>query len=171
MKRYGRRGRRRRQPSDYSIRLKEKQKVRRMYGILEAQFRGYFEKAERQKGVTGEILLSMLERRLDNVVFRMGFASSRRGARQLVRHGHIEVNGRKVNIPSYQVNVGDLIVVRQKSKRITAIKENAASLQGIVPSWLEVDPEELAGRVTKLPTREDIVVPIQEQLIVEYYSR
>jgi len=158
--------------TEYGLLLREKQKLRRIYGILEKQFRLYFEKAERQKGVTGEKLLILLERRLDNVVYKMGFAHSRNQARQLVRHGHILINNKKVNIPSYLVEVGDVIRLKEKSQKISFVKE---ALEGIVrrgiPSWLEVDKEKFEGRVKALPTREEIAIPVQEQLIVEFYSK
>ncbi|HHK60162.1 MAG TPA: 30S ribosomal protein S4, partial [Desulfobacterales bacterium] len=150
----------------------EKQKVKRMYGMLEGQFRRTFQEADRRRGVTGEILLQLLECRLDNVVYRLGFASSRRQARQLVRHNHIRVNGKKVNIPSYRVRVGDEISVREKSRSIEAIKESLEAVvrQG-VPGWLELDADNFVGKVKALPERADITMPIQEQLIVELYSK
>lgn len=158
--------------SDYGVQLREKQKVRRIYGILENQFRGYFEMADRMKGVTGENLLFILERRLDNVIYRLGFATSRDEARQLVRHGHFLLNGRKVNIPSLQAKPGDVLELREKSKKIAAITE---SLEGVVrrgiPQWLELDKDATKGTVKMLPVREDITMPIQEQLIVELYSK
>lgn len=158
--------------SDYGVQLREKQKVRRIYGILENQFRGYFETADRMKGVTGENLLFLLERRLDNVVYRLGFATSRDEARQLVRHSHFTLNGRKANIPSIQVKAGDVIQLREKSRKITVINE---SLEGVVrrgiPQWLELDKDAFKGSIKALPVREDITMPIQEQLIVELYSK
>ena len=158
--------------SDYGVQLREKQKVRRIYGILENQFRGYFEMADRQKGVTGENLLFILERRLDNVAYRLGFATSRDEARQLVRHGHFTLNGRKVNIPSIQVKAGDVLQLREKSRKVAAISE---SLEGVVrrgiPQWLELDKDAFKGTVKLMPVREDITMPIQEQLIVELYSK
>ncbi len=157
----------------YGLQLREKQKVRRIYGILEQQFRNYYRKAAKMKGVVGENLLSLLERRLDNAVFRMGLGSSRSQARQVVRHGHVEVNGRKVNIPSYLVRPGDQIAVRENSRKhggVTATLETTEHL--LVPSWLEVDRENLSGKVTGLPRRDELVqIPINEQLIVELYSR
>jgi small subunit ribosomal protein S4 len=156
----------------YGLQLREKQKAKRMYFAQEGQFRNYFEKAARTKGVTGEILLQQLERRLDNIVYRLGFAVARRQARQLVRHGHIAVNGRKVNIPSYQVNVGDEIAVRENSRKIPTIeaaKDFAGHQQQI--NWLEVDRDNFKGRVLSLPKREDINLPVNEQLIVELYSK
>ena len=156
----------------YGLQLREKQKAKRMYFAQEGQFRNYFEKAARTKGVTGEILLQQLERRLDNIVYRLGFAVARRQARQLVRHGHIAVNGRKVNIPSYQVNVGDEIAVRENSRKISTIeaaKDFAGHQQQI--NWLEIDRDNFKGRVLSLPKREDINLPVNEQLIVELYSK
>jgi small subunit ribosomal protein S4 len=158
--------------SEYSIQLREKQKLRRIYGILEGQFRRYFEMADRAKGVTGETLLQLLERRLDNMVYRMGFATSRSEGRQLVRHGHFAVNGRKVNIPSYLVKPGDVVAVAEKSRKVTRIQEalELAQRRG-VPDWLEVAPEEYSGRVKALPTRADLTMPINEKLVVELYSK
>ncbi len=156
----------------YGLQLREKQKVRRFYGILEDQFRNYFEKAARKKGVTGETLLSMLERRLDNTVYRLGFASSRAEARQLVRHGHIQVSGRRVNIPSFEVAPGHEIVVREKSRNLQALQRSLDLMGGRnIPAWLELDREGLKGRVISLPKREDVNFPIQEQMIVELYSK
>jgi len=156
----------------YGLQLREKQKTKRIYFTLEKQFRNYFEKAARSKGVTGELLLQQLERRLDNVAFRLGFAISRRQARQIVRHGHISVNNRKVNIPSFQVNVGDEITIREGSKKLV-ILEMAKDFTSHQPSstWLEVDRDNFKGRVTSLPKREDINLPVNEQLIVELYSK
>lgn len=156
----------------YGLQLREKQKVRRLYGILETQFRNYFEKAAAARGITGETLLFMLERRLDNVVYRMGLATSRAEARQLVRHGHILVAGRKVNIPSFQVAPGQEIAVREKSRQILSI-QRALDLSGSrgIPSWLEFDRENMKGRVVSLPKREDVNFPVQEQMIVELYSK
>jgi small subunit ribosomal protein S4 len=152
--------------------LREKQKVKRLYGILETQFRNTFKEADRRKGITGEILLSLLERRLDNAVYRLGFANSRNEARQLVKHSHFLVNQTKVNIPSYLVKPGDIIQLREKSKKVVRILE---SLEGVarrgVPQWLELDKEQLKGSIKALPTREDITIPIQEKLIVELYSK
>lgn len=169
----GEHGQQRKKSSEYSLQLREKQKVRRYYGVLENQFRHYFEKAERQKGVTGENLLRLLELRLDNVVFRLGFANSRAEARLLVRHGHFTVNGRKVNVPSFLVKVGDIIAVREKSKSSPKIEEIAENIRHkSTPAWLQVYPEELKGEVIRLPEREDISdLEIQEHLIVERYSR
>jgi len=156
----------------YGLQLREKQKAKRIYFTLEGQFRNYFEKAARAQGVTGELLLQQLERRLDNVVFRLGFAQSRRQARQLVRHGHVAVNGRKVNIPSFQVNAGHEIEIREKSKKLVILemaKEFAS--HGTQPSWLEVNRDSYTGKVLSLPRREDIQLPVNEQLIVELYSK
>jgi len=156
----------------YGLQLREKQKARRIYFALEGQFRQYYEKASRTPGVTGMLLLQQLERRLDNVAFRLGYASSRRQARQLVRHGHVEVNGRKVNIPSYQVNVGDEIKIRPNSTKLGVIEgaKEFASHQP-APTWLSTDPNSLSGKVLALPKREDINLPVNEQLIVELYSK
>ena len=156
----------------YGLQLREKQKAKRMYFAQEGQFRNYFEKAARAKGVTGEILLQQLERRLDSVVYRLGFAVARRQARQLVRHGHIAVNGRKVNIPSFQVNVGEEIAVRENSRKLVILEaaKDFASHQ-TAPTWLEIDRENYKGRVVSLPRREDINLPVNEQLIVELYSK
>ena len=156
----------------YGLQLREKQKTKRIYFTQEGQFRNYFEKAAQSRGVTGEKLLQQLERRLDNVVYRLGFAVARRQARQLVRHGHVLVNGKKVNIPSYQVNANDEIAVREKSNKLTvleAAKDFASHQQ--TPAWLEVDRDNYKGRVLALPKREDINLPINEQLIVELYSK
>ena len=156
----------------YGLQLREKQKAKRIYFTLEKQFRNYFEKASAKKGVTGEALLQQLERRLDNVVYRMGFASSRRQARQLVHHGHVAVNGRKVNIPSFQVSLGNEVAVRERSRELVVI-QSAKEFTSHQPSpnWLDVDRDGLKGRVTALPKREDINLPINEQLIVELYSK
>ena len=156
----------------YGLQLREKQKAKRIYFAQENQFRNYFEKAARSKGVTGELLLQQLERRLDNVVFRLGFAQARRQARQLVRHGHIAVNGRKVNVPSFQVSVGDEITVRENSRKLVvleAAKEFASHQPS--PAWLEINRDNFVGRVLALPKREDINLPVNEQLIVELYSK
>jgi small subunit ribosomal protein S4 len=163
---------RRRKESDYALQLRAKQKARRVYGIMERQFRRYFREAEQKRGLTGANLLILLESRLDNVVYRLGFAASRPQARQLVRHGHFEVNGHKVNIPSFAVKPGDVIVVRSRSQRMPSFKELALDLEHrAAPEWLSRDDETMVGRVMAFPTREDIDVAINEQLIVEYYSR
>jgi small subunit ribosomal protein S4 len=162
----------RRKLSEYGLQLREKQKARRIYGILERQFSNYFDKAERQKGVTGENLLRLLERRLDNVVFRLGFASSRVEARQLVKHNHFTINGHKANIPSILVKVGDVIQVKEKSMDSLKFQEVKASIaHKNAPAWLELDKENLTGRVLALPSREQMDVPIEDHLIVELYSR
>ncbi len=169
----GQHGQRRgRKSLGYGIQLREKQKVKRIYGILESQFRLYFQEADRRRGITGETLLQMLERRLDNVVFSLGFASSRAQARQLVRHGHILVDGRKTTIPSYQVRAGQSIVVREGSRQNGQIRGALESALGRgVPEWLSLDADNFTGKVESLPNREDIKLPVQEQLIVELYSR
>jgi len=168
----GQHGQGRKKASGYGIQLREKQKVRRIYGILEKQFRAYFEEAERQKGVTGENLLRLLELRLDNVVYRMGFGDSRAEARQLVRHGHFTVNGKKVDIPSYQTGLNDLIAVKPGSKSTDKFKELAENAAGkTAPQWLSINTEMMEARIVALPAREDIDLPIEEHLIVELYSR
>jgi len=168
----GQHGRMRSKFSDYGNQLREKQKVKRVYGILEKQCRKYFRKASRQRGITGENFLVFLERRLDNVVFRLGFANTRNEARQLVSHRHFMVNGRPVNIPSYSLKQGDTIELREKSKKITRIIESLESVERRgVPRWLELDKEHLKGKLSELPTREEITTPIQEQLVVELLSR
>ena len=161
-----------RKVSEYAIQLREKQKVKNIYGMLERQFRNYFHKADLQKGITGENLLIMLESRLDNTIFRLGFASSRKQARQLVRHNHIQVNGKKVNIPSYLICVNDVISVKEKSRTNSYLVESmeAVARRGI-PSWLELDKAAFKASVKALPNREEITMPIQEQLIVELYSK
>lgn len=168
----GQHGRARKKVSDYAVQLREKQKVRRVYGVLERQFRGYFHKADMAKGVTGANLLAILERRLDNVIYRLGFANSRQQARQLVRHGIFTLNGRKANIPSMQVRVGDIIEVPEASRKIPVIAEaqEVIARRGC-PSWLEVDGPSFKGVVKALPQREDIQFPINEHLIVELYSK
>ncbi len=168
----GQHGQARKKQSEYGLQLREKQKARRIYGVLENQFRRYFHEADRQKGITGDNLLRLLERRLDNVVYRLGIASSRTEARQLVKHGHFTVDGKKVNIPSYLVKVGEEVAVKDKSKsspRFTELKEALAHKNP--PAWLDVDKDNLSGRVITLPSREEIDAPIQEHLIVELYSR
>ena len=168
----GQHGQARKKFSDYGTQLREKQKVKRMYGILENQFRNIFKEADRQKGITGETLLSLLERRLDNIIYRLGFANSRNEARQLVRHNHFLVNQSKVSIPSYLVKPGDVIELREKSKKVVRILE---ALEGVarrgVPQWLELDKDQMKGSVKGLPSREDITIPIQEKLIVELFSK
>ncbi len=158
--------------SEYSIQLREKQKVKRIYGLLEKQFRRTFGEASRSKGITGETLLALLERRLDNVAYRLGFASSRAEARTLVRHGHVLVNGKKVNVPSYTVRVGDLISIRESSRQLGRVQSalEGAQRRGI-PDWAEVDRDAVSGRIKILPSRSDITMPINEKLIVELYSK
>ena len=165
----GEHGRGRQKQSEYLTQLREKQKARRYYGLLEKQFRGYYEKANNQHGVTGENLLRMLELRLDNVVYRLGFGASRAQSRQLIRHGHFQVNGRRVTIPSFQVKAGDAISLQHQraQETITAATDLVAS----VPAWLQADHENLGGKVIRLPERDEIDVPVQEQLIVELYSK
>ena len=158
--------------SDYGVQLREKQKVKRMYGLSESQFRLFFQRAEGQKGITGTNLLVMLERRLDNVVYRLGFVNSRSQGRHFVRHNHFMVNGKKVNIPSYQINVNDVVEIKEKSRNIKAIGESmeAVARRG-VPQWLDLEKDNLRGMIKAFPVREDITMPIQEQLIVELYSK
>ncbi len=162
---------RQRKPSEYGIQLREKQKAKRAYGVMEGQFHRYFETAERQKGVTGENLLVLLERRLDNVVYKMGFGASRAQARQIVRHGHILVNGKKVDIPSFLVEANDVITVRAKSAEQDHFKALREGTGRVAPKWLTVDCENLKATVNALPAREDVDLTIQEHLIVELYSR
>ena len=165
-------GRRARRMLGYGLQLREKQKVKRTYGVLETQFRNYFKEADRQRGITGENLLVMLERRLDNVVYSLGFAASRAQARQLVRHGHVQVDGRKASIPSMQVREGNTVSVKEASRKNEQIRSSVETARGRgVPEWLELDAESFTGKVQRLPVREDIKLPIQEQLIVELYSR
>ena len=168
----GQHGAQRKKMSEYGLQLREKQKAKRFYGILESQFRKYFDMANRKKGVTGDNLLQILESRLDNVVYRLGFGTTRAEARQLVTHGHFEVNGKKLNIPSYLVKVGDTIDVAEKGRKSNRFKE-ILDVTGskVVPQWLEVDQENLKGKVVALPSREDIDLNVQEHLIVELYSR
>ncbi len=162
----------RRKVSEYGLQLREKQKARRIYGVMERQFRRYFENADRQKGMTGTTLLTMLESRLDNVVYRLGFADSRSQARQLVRHGHFDVNGRKTNVPSFLVSVGDVVQVRTTSQNKAYFKDRSQIMQSNrTPGWLSLNLMNLSGSVQNLPGREDIEIPLNEQLIVEYYSR
>lgn len=168
----GEHGQTRKKQSDYGIQLREKQKLKRMSGLLEKQFKGYFEKADRQKGVAGTNLLLLLEKRLDNMVYRMGFANSRNEARQLVRHCHFLVNGKRVTIPSFQVKVGDVIQVTEKSRKVTRILDAMETVaRRSVPQWLELDKDAFSGVVKALPSREELTMPIQEQLIVEFYSK
>jgi small subunit ribosomal protein S4 len=169
----GQHGQRRgRKFSDYRLQLREKQKVKRIYGVLEKQFRGYYYRAERQKGITGVNLLMLLECRLDNVVYRMGLAASRNQARQLVRHNHFLVNNQKVNIPSYRVSPGDVVEVREKSRTVQQILDAMETVvrRGI-PAWIDIEKEKFRGVLKTLPNREDLTMPIQEQLIVELYSK
>ncbi|MGB9710984.1 MAG: 30S ribosomal protein S4 [Thermodesulfovibrio sp.] len=168
----GQHGHNRGKLSDYGLQLREKQKVKRIYGVMERQFKNYFEKATKMKGVTGENLLKLLERRLDNVVYRMGFAQNRRQARQLVKHGYFLVNGRKVDIPSYLVRPGDIIEIIPSGKELEIIKESftLAEQRGF-PEWVEVNTEEMKGKFLRLPERDEIQLPVQEQLIVEFYSK
>ena len=163
---------RRKKASDYGEQLREKQKVKRIYGVAERQFRGYYYKASRMKGVTGENLLVLLERRMDNIVYRFGFASDHAEARQLVRHGHFTVNGKNVDIPSYLVKPNDVVAVKERSKKVARINDSVAAIDRRgVPGWLELDKDKLVGRVKALPAREDFTLPIREQLIVELYSK
>lgn len=165
-------GRRQKAVSEFGLRLREKQKVKRLYQLRERQFRKYYREALNMGGVAGENLLSILETRLDNVVYRLGFGSTRPEARQLVNHGHVQVNGKKVDIASYQVKIGDEIQIKEKSRKITRINESMEQIERRgVPEWLEIDPESYKGKVNRLPVREDITFPIEEQLIVEFYSR
>lgn len=164
--------RRRGKPSDYGVQLREKQKVKRMYGLSEKQFHLFFESADRQKGITGTNLLVLLERRLDNVVYRLGFANSRTQGRHFVRHNHFRVNGKSVNIPSYLIKVGDEITIGEKSKNVQAINDSLeAMVRRGVPQWLELDKGQLKGTVKSFPVRDDLTMPMQEQLIVELYSK
>ncbi len=164
--------RRGRKVSDYGIQLREKQKVKRMYGLTEKQFRNFFQRANRQKGVTGTNLLVLLERRLDNVVYRMGFVNSRTQGRHFVRHNHFTVNGRKVNIPSYLIRPGDAVEVREKSRTVQSIGDALeAVVRRGVPQWIELEKDNFKGVVQSFPVREDLTMPIQEQLIVELYTK
>ncbi|MDR1545445.1 MAG: 30S ribosomal protein S4 [Deltaproteobacteria bacterium] len=168
----GQHGSRRGKLSEYGLQLREKQKVKRSYGLLEKQFRALFEKAERQKGITGANLLILLERRLDNIVYRLGFASSRSQARQLVCHGHFLVNDRKVDIPSFLVKSGDTVALKEKSRKIAFIQESLETVaRRGTPSWLELEKAAFQGRVKELPAREELGLQVSEQLIVEYYSK
>lgn len=168
----GQHGQRRSKLSEYGLQLREKQKLRRIYSVFEKQFRNYFKRAERMSGIAGENLLKLLEKRLDNIVYRMGFATSRNQARQLVRHGHMRVNNKKIDIPSYQVKVGDRIQIAEKSKDLEVIKNALEfSKRFEPPCWIEVDAQKLVGVIKDEPEREEIAIPIQEQLIVELYSK
>lgn len=168
----GQHGRERKKMSDYALHLREKQKLRRIYGVLERQFRRYYHNAARKKGVTGEVLLQSLEMRLDNILYRLGFAASRAQARQLVNHGHFTVNGRKVDIPSYGTRPGDVIAPRSASRDLEVIRSNVeAAAQRSLPEWLELDPETMEGRIKALPARDQIDTNVKEALIVEFYSR
>ena len=168
----GQHGQRRSKLSDYGIQLREKQKVKRLYGLSEKQFRISFKKADRKRGITGTNLLSLLETRLDNTVFRMGFVNSRNQGRHFVRHNHFTINGKKVNIPSCQVKTGDVVELRDKSKKIQVILDSLdAIVRRGIPQWLEINKENFKGEVVGVPVREDITLPIQEQLIVELYSK
>ena len=168
----GQHGTSRRKLSEHGIQLREKQKAKRIYGLLEAQFHGYYEKAKTMRGITGENLLRLLEMRLDNAMFRLGYGRSRTEARQIVRHNLILVNGKRVNIPSYQVKVGDVIEVREKSRNLQRFKDVLDVTDSrIVPEWLNAEHEHLRGTVLSVPTREQITVPIQEQIIIEHYSK
>lgn len=168
----GQHGQARQRISDYSTQLREKQKLRRIYGLQERQFRGIFERAERQAGVTGEALLRLLECRLDNVAYRLGFGSSRKEARQLVGHGHVTVNGRKLNVPGALVKAGDVVEVRERSRTLVPIQAALDAVDGRgIPDWLELDKATFKGTVRALPTKDQIVLPVNEQLVVELYSR
>ena len=159
-------------PSDYGVRMREKQKLKRFYGVPERQFANYYQRATRMKGNTGENLLVLLERCLDNIVYRFGFASDHAEGRQLVRHGHFTVNGKKVNIPSYLVRTGDVVAVVERSKKVKRIGESLGAIERRgVPQWLELDKEQFSGKVKGMPSREDFTMPIREQLIVELYSK
>ena len=161
----------RKKKSDYGVMLAEKQKLRFQYGVLEGQFRKYYAEAARRRGITGDILLQLLELRLDNVVYRLGFSNTRAGARQLVSHGHITVNGKKVNIPSYTLEAGDVIGIRAKSKDIEFFKVLREGSSRVIPKWLTVDKENLTATLSALPAREDVDLTLQESMIVEFYSR
>jgi len=168
----GQHGQGRRKASDYAIQLREKQKIKRIYRLQEKQFHTYFVQAERKKGITGKNLLILLERRLDNIIYRLGFSSSRNEARQLTGHGHFLVNGKRVNIPSYLVKINDMIDVRQKSGNIARIQESLeTAVKRGIPNWLELDKENMRGRVKAFPTREDLTMPMEEQHVVELYSK
>jgi small subunit ribosomal protein S4 len=166
----GQHGQQRKKMSEYAVQLREKQKARKFYGVLESQFRNYFERAVKSKGVTGQALLQLLESRFDNMVFRMGFAASRPEARQLVRHGHFTINGKKVDIPSYLLKVGDSIAVKEKSRSVESIKAVQESTRAL-PKWLELNKDDLVGKVLALPLREEIDLPVREHYIIELYSK
>ncbi|MCE5194608.1 MAG: 30S ribosomal protein S4 [Nitrospiraceae bacterium] len=168
----GQHGQRRSKISDYGLQLKEKQKAKKNYGVLEKQFRRYFHEAERQRGTTGEVLLQLLERRLDNVIFRMGFAVNRREARQYISHGHFSVNGKRTNIPSYLVKIGDSVEVKEASREIKSISENISKLEHKgLPAWIQIDAKNYKGKILHIPSRDEMQLPIEEQLIVEFYSK
>lgn len=168
----GQHGQGRQRTSDYSLQLREKQKLKRIYGLQERQFRGVFERAERQSGVTGEALLRLLELRLDNVAYRLGFGASRREARQLVNHGHVTVNGRKTNVPGALVKAGDVMAIRERSRNLASIQTSLESVEGRgVPDWLELDKAGFKGTVRALPAKDQITLPVNEQMVVELYSR
>ncbi|MBI3994448.1 MAG: 30S ribosomal protein S4 [Nitrospirae bacterium] len=168
----GQHGQARPRISEYQTQLREKQKLKRIYGLLERQFRGYFEKAARKKGITGEILLQFLERRIDNIVYRMGFCSSRKGARQMVNHGHFRVNGRKVDAASFLVKVGDVIELKPSSRESAQIQAWLTEAEGRgIPQWLELDKSNFKGRIKAIPSKEELEMPVNEQLVVELYSR
>ena len=169
----GRFSRRERNASEYAVQLREKQRARRMYGVSEKQFNKYYEQATKKKGITGMILFQLLERRLDNIVYRMGFGSSRRMGRQMVRHRHITVNGRIVDVPSYRVQANDVIEVKEKSKKIAEIRDsaNSASVRARIPAWIETNPLELKGTVLEIPEGDKLEIPVEDHLIVEFYSR
>jgi small subunit ribosomal protein S4 len=168
----GQHGQKRPRNSEYSTQLREKQKLRRIYGLMECQFRGVFERAERQSGITGEALLRLLECRLDNVAYRLGFGASRKEARQLVSHGHLTMNGRKINVPGAQVKAGDVISVRERSRTLVSIQTALESVEGRgIPEWLDLDKTAFRGTVRALPSKDQISLPVNEQMVVELYSR
>lgn len=168
----GEHGRRRPRESEYLVQLRAKQKAKRIYGVLEKQFKNYYQAAAKKKGITGEVLLQLLERRLDNIVYRLGFASSRNEARQFVGHGHFMVNGKKVDIPSYQVTPDDVVELSERGKKVGKIKENTESVsKSELPEWLEADYKKMTGKMLSIPDRDQIDTAIQEQLIVELYSK
>jgi len=168
----GQHGQRRKKQSDYAVQLREKQKAKEIYNVLEKQFKKYFYMAEKKKGITGSNLLQILESRLDNVVYRLGFAANRRQARQLILHGHFDVNGRRVNIPSYMISAGDSIAVREKSRELVPVQENIAKAEHRrLPSWVQRDIANFSGKILNLPAMDDIALPVKEQLIVELYSK